>query len=349
MKHSRILRASILITLLVAVVFFLSALAWRHVAPATARAEQDYRAEIVAGKPIGDAVAPERPLSAGLDSVDDVKPASLEDAAAPPQPLAAAAESETPDRAAQSDNDATPVQGDSAPVQGDAANAPDDADGAEELSQPVELATKSSAEESSATQASAAPNSTSSGSKLHLFGTVEFKRPLSSLPGWLDVLKRNKKDPIFIPGKYFKKSVTWDSFKKNAQGKSPMELLRYVNGFWNTWPYKEDISNWGVEDYWAIPAEFLRKSGDCEDYAIVKYFTLKELGIPAENMRIVVVRDTLRNLAHAVLAVYLNGDAYILDNLSNTVLSHSRIRQYSPQYSVNEFGRWAHLKGRKLK
>ena len=104
-----------------------------------------------------------------------------------------------------------------------------------------------------------------------------------------------------------------------------------------------------IGSYWAIPAEFLKKSGDCEDYAIVKYFTLKELGIPAENMRIVVVRDTLRNLAHAVLAVYLNGDAYILDNLSNTVLSHSRIRQYSPQYSVNESGRWAHLKGRKLK
>ena len=184
--------------------------------------------------------------------------------------------------------------------------------------------------------------------KIQLFGTVEFKRPLSSLPGWLNLLKRNAKDPIFIPEKFFKKNVTWDSFKEKAKGKSPMDLLRYVNSFWNTWPYKEDIVNWGTEDYWAIPAEFLKKSGDCEDYAIIKYFTLKELGIPPENMRIVVVRDTVRNLAHAVLAVYLNGDAYILDNLSNAVLSHSRIRQYSPQYSVNEMGRWAHLKGRKV-
>ena len=185
-------------------------------------------------------------------------------------------------------------------------------------------------------------------SKIQLFGTVEFKRPLSTLPGWLDLLKRNQMDPIFIPGKVFKKGVTWDTFKAKAPVNNKMELLRYVNSFWNTWPYVEDIVNWRQEDYWEIPAEFLKKSGDCEDYSIIKYFTLKELGIPPESMRVVVVRDTIRNFAHAVLVVYLNDDAFILDNLSNSVLSHTKVRQYSPQYSVNEFGRWAHMKGRKI-
>ena len=187
-----------------------------------------------------------------------------------------------------------------------------------------------------------------SDSKVQLFGTVEFKRPLSTLPGWLDLLKRNGMDPVFIPGKAFKKGVTWESFKSKAPQGNKMELLRYVNSFWNTWPYVEDIVNWKQEDYWAIPAEFLKKSGDCEDYSIIKYFTLKELGIAPESMRIVVVRDTIRNFAHAVLAVYVNGDAFILDNLSNSVLSHTKLRQYSPQYSVNESGRWAHMKGRKI-
>ena len=187
-----------------------------------------------------------------------------------------------------------------------------------------------------------------SDSKVQLFGTVEFKRPLSTLPGWLDLLKRNGMDPVFIPGKAFKKGVTWDSFKSKAPQGNKMELLRYVNSFWNTWPYVEDIVNWKQEDYWEIPAEFLKKSGDCEDYSIIKYFTLKELGIAPESMRIVVVRDTIRNFAHAVLAVYVNGDAFILDNLSNSVLSHTKLRQYSPQYSVNESGRWAHMKGRKI-
>lgn len=203
-----------------------------------------------------------------------------------------------------------------------------------------------SASPSAPTSAQAAGGA--SDSKVQLFGTVEFKRPLSTLPGWLDLLKRNGMDPVFIPGKAFKKGVTWESFKSKAPQGNKMELLRYVNSFWNTWPYVEDIVNWKQEDYWAIPAEFLKKSGDCEDYSIIKYFTLKELGIAPESMRIVVVRDTIRNFAHAVLAVYVNGDAFILDNLSNSVLSHTKLRQYSPQYSVNESGRWAHMKGRKV-
>ena len=199
-----------------------------------------------------------------------------------------------------------------------------------------------------AAQSAAQPATPAHDSKVQLFGTVEFTRPLSTLPGWLDLLKRNQMDPIFIPGKVFKKGVTWDTFKAKAPLNNKMELLRYVNSFWNTWPYVEDIVNWRQEDYWEIPAEFLKKSGDCEDYSIIKYFTLKELGIPPENMRVVVVRDTIRNFAHAVLVVYLNADAFILDNLSNSVLSHTKVRQYSPQYSVNEFGRWAHMKGRKI-
>ena len=212
---------------------------------------------------------------------------------------------------------------------------------------PSEQAEKTAASAESV-QEKAASDTSSQKDKVQLFGTVEFKRPLSSLPAWLDLLKRNTQNSIFIPNKVFKRDITWSSFKSKAP-RPNIELLRYVNAFWNTWPYKEDIINWHQQDYWAIPAEFLKKSGDCEDYSIIKYFTLKELGIPPENMRIVVVRDTVRNLAHAVLAVYFDGDAYILDNLSNAVLSQSRLRQYMPQYSVNEFSRWAHLKGRKIR
>lgn len=194
----------------------------------------------------------------------------------------------------------------------------------------------------------AASGQTSSAHKVKLFGTVEFKRPLSSLPGWTDLLQRNKASHIFSLDQVFKKNVTWKIFQDGSKGKKSLELLRHVNAFWNTWPYKTDIVNWGKEDYWAIPMEFLKKSGDCEDYAIVKYFSLKELGVPAEDMRIVVVRDTVRNLAHAVLVVYLDDNAYVLDNVSSAVLPHSRVRQYSPQYSINELSRWAHIKGRTL-
>lgn len=82
-----------------------------------------------------------------------------------------------------------------------------------------------------------------------LFGTVEFRRPLDSLPAWAEVRRMNELEPIFVTGKVFTRTATWDSFKQGARGKSGMELLRYVNIFWNRFPYREDIANWGKADY----------------------------------------------------------------------------------------------------
>lgn len=200
-----------------------------------------------------------------------------------------------------------------------------------------------------AAQESPATSANASAGAAKLFGTVELKRPLDTLPGWLDVLKRNSADQIFTPDRHFNKSTTWSKLRGQANGKNSLAQMQLVNYFWNTWPYREDQANWGKPDYWAIPAQFLNKSGDCEDYAIAKYFTLKELGFDPAKMRIVVLRDTIRNLAHAVLAVYLDNDVYILDNLSNVVLPHSRLKNYSPQYSVNEYGRWSHIRPKSSK
>lgn len=197
--------------------------------------------------------------------------------------------------------------------------------------------------------AAPAPASSSGGSRPNLFGTVEFGRPLNSLPGWLDVIDRNRNDPVFELKKRLIRNITWGALKEQAESLDTLEKLRKVNSYWNQNPYREDQDNWGKADYWAIPAQFIVKSGDCEDYAIAKYFTLKELGVDPASMRIVVLRDTIRNLAHAVLAVYLNGDIYILDNVTNIVLSHKRIRNYQPQFSVNEQGRWTHIKGKQAK
>lgn len=182
-----------------------------------------------------------------------------------------------------------------------------------------------------------------------LFGTVEFGRPLASLPGWLDVLDRNSKNPVFELKKQLIRHKTWAELKEQTASLDTMDMLRKVNEYWNQNPYREDQDNWGKADYWAIPAQFIAKSGDCEDYAIAKYFTLKELGIDPKSMRIVVLRDTIRNLAHAVLAVKLNDDFLILDNVTNIILSHKRIRNYQPQFSVNESGRWMHIKGKPAK
>lgn len=179
--------------------------------------------------------------------------------------------------------------------------------------------------------------------KNRLFGTMEIRGPIKNLPQWINVQERHKKNPIFTPGFQLNSRVTWDKLKELVQGKSPLEKIKAINSFWNQWPYKLDSAVYGKPDYWAAPYEFRKNSGDCEDYAIVKYFTLKELGFPVEQMRIVVVTDSILNVAHAILAVYLDDDIYILDNIAKNVLSHSRIRNYKPHYSVNEQNRWVHL------
>ncbi len=78
----------------------------------------------------------------------------------------------------------------------------------------------------------------------------------------------------------------------------------------------------GESDYWADPVEFLTHGGDCEDFAIAKYASLRMLGVPEDHLRIAIVRDLQKQVMHAILIVYTdNGDALILDNQNRRVLS----------------------------
>lgn len=180
--------------------------------------------------------------------------------------------------------------------------------------------------------------------RIQLFGTVEFKGNLKTLKQWLTVIDENKKNPIFSPEKKLNASTTWGNWQASLEKMPPFEQIKAVNSFWNKWPYRQDKDVYGKEDYWAAPYLFIKNSGDCEDYCIVKYFTLRELGFTPEQLRIVVVMEKIRNIAHAVLVVYMNDDAYILDNLTSSVLSHTKSRNYAPQYSLNEDFRWAHVR-----
>ena len=145
----------------------------------------------------------------------------------------------------------------------------------------------------------------------------------------------------------------WNSFidsqrshsSVSANGAGPVlsgELLNAVNLYINRTSYIVDPVNWGVPDYWSTPDEFFLRSGDCEDYAISKFVTLKRLGVDTEKMRLVVLQDENLRAAHAVLAVELDGTYHILDNQVDTVLTHDKILHYRPVYSINETGWWLH-------
>jgi predicted transglutaminase-like cysteine proteinase len=120
--------------------------------------------------------------------------------------------------------------------------------------------------------------------------------------------------------------------------------LQIFNRFWNKVPYYSDQQHWNMPDYWATPVEMLASNGgDCEDYSIAKYFSLKELGVPLGSLRITYVRALKFNESHMVLAYYPTPDAdpYILDNLTGKIAPASERNDLEPVYSFNDDDMWA--------
>jgi predicted transglutaminase-like cysteine proteinase len=119
--------------------------------------------------------------------------------------------------------------------------------------------------------------------------------------------------------------------------------LAAVNDFFNQVPYSTDQALWRQEDYWATPVEMLGIHGaDCEDYAIAKYFTLLELGVPSERLRITYVKALTLNQAHMVLAYYDDpaGEPVILDNLNERIRPAGKRLDLVPVYSFNGDDLW---------
>lgn len=184
-----------------------------------------------------------------------------------------------------------------------------------------------------------------------LFGSQEVSNDqLGAFTKWTGMLARHqasamrplrsgdcKPNPRFpCPGE------AMDTLLSTLADKSPLTQLRELNLRINEAYYVIDPVNWGVPDYWATPDEFQRRDGDCEDYAIAKYLALRSLGFSPDDMRIVVLQDENLGVAHAILAVRLQDQTYILDNQVNQVLADRVIRHYRPIYSINEQAWWLH-------
>lgn len=182
-----------------------------------------------------------------------------------------------------------------------------------------------------------------------LFGYQENERSnLKLFPQWLSVLERNLKEQT-PEGNCESQKLdqchlrNWLAFLKGLRGLPAIEQIRQVNQYANQHEYILDIDNYGVEDYWATPREFLYNNGDCEDYAITKMLSLKMLGFNMDAIRLVVLQDTNLRVAHAVLAIDTGKDVLIMDNQIDEVVSHRHILHYVPVYAVNEKHWWMFL------
>lgn len=181
-----------------------------------------------------------------------------------------------------------------------------------------------------------------------LFGAVAMRMSsgLASFPRWTGVLERYQKklDPALSTCKanVFRRCMSeeWTGFLDEIAGENRATQIRRVNERMNRARYTIDATNWGQPDYWATPNQFFRMDGDCEDYAIAKYLSLRALGFAEEDLRLVVLDDLNLRIAHAILVVTYNGVPYVMDNQISQVLPASSIRHYRPIFSLNESGWW---------
>ena len=135
--------------------------------------------------------------------------------------------------------------------------------------------------------------------------------------------------------------VSWHRMIATLKGKSKREQVESVQAFFNKVTYIEDNVNWGKRDYWATPMELMARGGDCEDYAIAKYFSLRKLGFSEDSLRINIVQDmNLGGIMHSVLVVSVDGNELLLDNQITQVRPISKIIHYKPIYAINEVGWW---------
>src|SRR5579885_1257661 len=133
----------------------------------------------------------------------------------------------------------------------------------------------------------------------------------------------------------------WHKLISELRDKPLEEQMRRVNDFANAFPYTTDIDNWGKDNVWETPYEFLTVSGNCKDYAIFKYYSMRMLGVPASRLRLIVLEDlNLGGVIHAILGVHKGNTLYILDNQIKQVVKADTIYHYLPIYAINEEGWW---------
>jgi len=138
----------------------------------------------------------------------------------------------------------------------------------------------------------------------------------------------------------------WREMLAKAKSEAEAVQLAQINDFFNRRiVFEDDPVIWGKTDYWATPLETMgRGRGDCEDFAIAKYVSLRGLGVSIDKLRMTYVRAQLGTAtqAHMVLAYYSSPDAdpLILDNVITEIRPASRRSDLTPVFSFNSEGLW---------
>jgi predicted transglutaminase-like cysteine proteinase len=170
-----------------------------------------------------------------------------------------------------------------------------------------------------------------------LFGTVEAKA------SWkLERILHQAEKRYGRQGPAKDQLLSWRDLIESSQQLSEVEKLQAVNHYFNRHVrFSTDITLWKQGDYWATPIETLVKgAGDCEDFSLVKYFTLRQLGVPVEKLRISYAKLLKTDQAHMVMTYYATpaAEPLVLDNLIDRILPASAREDLSLLYAFDAEG-----------
>jgi predicted transglutaminase-like cysteine proteinase len=166
---------------------------------------------------------------------------------------------------------------------------------------------------------------------------------LLRLPQWREVARKLPREATLvracIRGKcHSVAALRIAALVAKGAGRERMSQLRTVHELVNEQPYREDSEQFGRADVWQSPLSFALRGGDCEDFAIAKYFVLQLLGVPASDLRVTVVTGQDTNEVHAVLLARVAGEWQVLDNREDAPRPLRSYRGWVLQYAVSEAG-----------
>jgi predicted transglutaminase-like cysteine proteinase len=174
-----------------------------------------------------------------------------------------------------------------------------------------------------------------------LFGTAERRSgSLDAFVKWSGMF--NKLESEIHDARFQGTLTAWENGIRPYAGMGLEQMARGVNDFVNEENYVTDQDNWHVSDYWETPVEFFQRGGDCEDFAIAKYVSLRMLGVPEERLRIAIVHDEVKNMPHAILIVYSDHGPLMLDSQIKDVRYTANVDRYRPIFTINRTAWWLH-------
>jgi predicted transglutaminase-like cysteine proteinase len=179
------------------------------------------------------------------------------------------------------------------------------------------------------------------------FGLVLFRAPEGTVTGKWHTLETEMKVEIqdiercrADSESCSREAARFVELTDRAFSKNGLERIKAVNSAFNdAIRYQSDFDHHGVADLWSTPLATLKSgTGDCEDYAFAKYVALRQVGFAAADLKVLLVRDTISNQDHAVLAVRQDAYWLLLDNRWSQVIDSNASPRLMPLFSLGEDG-----------